>query len=326
MRILVIGAAGFIGQFLVRELSRAGHAVVGLDVNPDPADRSAMVEYRTGDLCARQDVLAAAQGTNLIITLAAKHHDFGVSREEFFFVNEKGTAVLLDVAQSAGIKQLVFYSTVAIYGTRNEPSTEDMEPQPDSDYGESKYAGEKLVYNWCAADKHRRAVIIRPTVIFGPNNYANVYNLIDTIYRKKFIFVGRGDNIKSVAYVENLIDATLFLMDRMEPGVQIYNYSDEPQMTIEQTVDTITSFLPHGIPKRKLPLWLAASFGGIFDRLGRITGKNYRITSARMRKFATPTHHKADKIRALGFQQRIETRDGFRRMVAWYLASRVHKR
>ncbi|MBE0433497.1 NAD(P)-dependent oxidoreductase [candidate division WOR-3 bacterium] len=325
MRILVIGAAGFIGQFLARRLAEDGHAVVGLDVNPNPPSTRDMLEYRTGDLCAREDVLAAAKGADLIITLAAKHHDFGVSREEFFHVNETGTEILLEVAGSHGIKKLVFYSTVAVYGTRNEPSTEDMEPRPDSDYGASKYAGEILIYKWCNGDKHRSAVIIRPTVIFGPNNYANVYNLIDTIYKRKFIFVGKGDNIKSVAYVENLVDATLFLMDRMNPGIQIYNYSDEPQMTIEQIVETITGFLPHGIPKKKIPLWLVTSFGSIFDCLARITGRNYRITSARMKKFATSTHHRADKIRALGFRQRIDTKEGFRRMVEWYLATQVNK-
>lgn len=324
MRILVIGAAGFIGQFLVRRLAEAGHAVVGLDVNPNPADRSAMIEYRTGDLCARNDVLAAAKGADLIITLAAKHHDFGVSREEFFFVNENGTAVLLDAAQSAGIGKLIFYSTVAVYGTRDEPSTEEMDPRPDSDYGESKYAGEKLIYDWCANDRTRSVVIIRPTVIFGPNNYANVYNLIDSVYRKKFMFVGDGHNIKSVAYVENLVDATLFLMSKMKPGMEIYNYSDEPQMTIEEIVNTIVSFMPHDIPSKKIPLWVAMSFGSIFDVLGKTTGRNFRITAARMKKFATPTHHKAERIRALGFRQPIETKEGFRRMVEWYLATQVH--
>ena len=288
-------------------------------------DTSDIFECHTGDLCSRDDVLKAARGTDMIITLAAKHHDFGVSREEFFQVNETGTEILLDVAGKIGVKNLIFYSTVAVYGTREEPSIESMEPKPDSNYGESKLAGEKLINRWCNADNHRSVVIIRPTVIFGPNNYANVYNLIDTIFKKKFMFVGNGHNIKSVAYVENLVDATLFLMNKMKPGVEIYNYSDEPQMTIEEIVNTIASFMPHDIPKKKIPLWVATSFGSIFDMLGKTTGKNFRITAARMKKFATPTHHKADKVRTLGFKQQIETKEGFRRMVEWYLATQVNK-
>jgi nucleoside-diphosphate-sugar epimerase len=325
MKILVIGSAGFIGQFLVRKLVDAKHFVTGLDVSPNPHDTNDIFECHTGDLCSRDDVMNAARGVDLIITLAAKHHDFGVSREEFFLVNETGTEMLLDVAGKLGVKNLIFYSTVAVYGTRDEPSTEDMEPKPDSNYGESKLAGEKLIYKWCDANRHRNVVIIRPTVIFGPNNYANVYNLIDSIYRKKFMFVGNGHNIKSVAYVENLVDATLFLLSKMKPGVEVYNYSDEPQMTIEEIVDTIASFMPHDVPSRKIPLWVAISFGSIFDILSKATDKNFRITAARMKKFATPTHHKADKVRSLGFRQPIDTKEGFRRMVEWYLATQVNK-
>lgn len=325
MKILVIGSAGFIGQFLVKKLVDAKHVVTGLDVSPNPHYTTGILECRTGDLCSRDDVMNAAQDADMIITLAAKHHDFGVSREEFFMVNETGTEILLDAAGKMGIKNLIFYSTVAVYGTREEPSTENMEPKPDSNYGESKLAGEKLIYKWCDADKHRSVVIIRPTVIFGPNNYANVYNLIDSIYRKKFMFVGNGHNIKSVAYVENLVDATLFLMNKMNPGIEIYNYSDEPQMTIEEIVNTIASFMPHDIPKKKIPLWVATSFGSIFDVLAKVTDKNFRITAARMKKFATPTHHKAEKVRALGFRQPIETKEGFRRMVEWYLTTQVGK-
>jgi len=325
MRILVIGSAGFIGQFLVSKLAAAKYEVVGLDVNPHPAEMKDICTCLSGDLGSYQDVTNAAQGADMVITLAAKHHDFGVSREEFFEVNEAGTQTLLDAVQALGIKKLIFYSTVAVYGSREEPSSEKMEPRPDSDYGESKHAGEKLIYRWCDVDKSRTAIIIRPTVIFGPKNYANVYNLIDQIYRKRFVFVGKGNNIKSVAYVENLVDATFFLMELMTSGVHIFNYSDEPQMTIKQIVDTIAGFLPHGVPRKKLPLWIATSFGGVFDFMGKITGHNYTITAARMKKFATATHHRADKIRELGFKQKVETKEGFRRMVEWYLATQVTK-
>ncbi|KPJ68661.1 hypothetical protein AMJ44_05865 [candidate division WOR-1 bacterium DG_54_3] len=325
MRILVIGSAGFIGQFLVRKLADANHEIVGLDVNPHPAEIHNICKCFSGNLCSRHDVMKAAKDVDMVITLAAKHHDFGVSREEFFKVNETGTQILLDVAGTLSLKKLIFYSTVAVYGTRAEPSTEEMDPCPDSNYGESKLAGEKLIYNWCDADKSRCVILIRPTVIFGPNNYANVYNLIDVIYKRKFVFVGSGENIKSVAYVENLVDATIFLMNKMNPGIQIYNYSDEPQMSIKEIVDTISKFMPHEVPERKLPLWLATTFGSIFDILARITGHNYPITAARMKKFATTTHHKADKIRSLGFQQKVDTEEGFRRMVEWYLEKHTSK-
>ena len=122
--------------------------------------------------------------------------------------------------------------------------------------------------------------------------------------------------------MENLVDATIFLIDKLKSGIQIFNYSDEPQMTIAQTVETIGNYIPHGIPKVKIPLVLAVVFGSVFDALGKLIKYNFPITGARMKKFATSTYHKADKIRTYGFEQKIETKEGFRRMVKWYMGSR----
>ena len=106
-----------------------------------------------------------------------------------------------------------------------------------------KLEAEKLVENWVAEDQDRRALIIRPTVIFGPRNKGNVYRLIRLINSGFYVPVGKGDNIKSIAYVENLVDATLFLMEKKFNGFEIYNYSDEPHISFRETVALIYRLL-----------------------------------------------------------------------------------
>ncbi|MDH7606104.1 MAG: NAD-dependent epimerase/dehydratase family protein, partial [Melioribacter sp.] len=239
-------------------------------------------------------MLSAGRDVDLVMFLAAKHHDFGITKEEYFRVNEGGTINLLNCMSKLNVKNLIFYSSVAVYGTQDEPTTEDSPLTPDTNYGLSKLAAERAILNWVKEDKERRVIIIRPTVIFGPENYGNVYNLIDKIYKKRFIFVGDGSNIKSVAYVENLVDAAIFLIEKLKPGVQIFNYSDEPQLTTKEIVDIITEFMPHRIPNFKIPLSLAASAGSIFDILAKVTGYNFPITATRIKKFNTATHHRAE--------------------------------
>ncbi len=290
-----------------------------MDIKEPPDELKSVCESLCGTILSQEDVIKSLHGVDLVISLAAKHHDFGITKEEYFRVNEGGTINLLNCMSKLNIKNLVFYSSVAVYGTQNEPTTEESPLLPDTDYGRSKLAAERAILRWAEENKDRRAIIIRPTVIFGPENYGNVYNLIDKIYKKRFIFVGDGSNIKSVAYVENLVDATIFLMEHLKPGVQIFNYSDEPQMTTKEIVDIITEFMPHGIPTFRIPLSLAVSVGSIFDILAKITGYNFPITAKRIKKFNTATHHKSDKIRQLGFEQKISIREGFRRMVEWYL-------
>lgn len=319
MNILIIGHMGFIGRYLCKRLIEKSHTIVGLDIKEPPEEQKTTCKNFIGDILSLDSLKNALQGVDLVISLAAKHHDFGITREEYFRVNQGGTINLLRCMAQKNIKKLIFFSSVAVYGTQTEPTTEQSPLIPDTDYGKSKLAAENEILKWIKEDKQRSVIIIRPTVIFGPENYGNVYNLIDKIYKKRFIFVGDGTNIKSVAYVENLVDATVFLMEHLIPGVQVFNYSDEPQMTTEQIVKIITEFMPHGIPHFKIPLSLAVSVGSIFDILAKIAGYNFPITAKRMKKFNTPTFHKSDKIRQLGFQQKISIREGFRRMVEWYL-------
>jgi nucleoside-diphosphate-sugar epimerase len=279
-----------------------------------------------GDILNPADIMKAAAGVDAIINLAAKHHDFGVSRDEFFSVNEQGTKNILECAGSLKINNFIFYSTVAVYGTVSAASTEETLPQPINNYGASKLAAEAVVRQWGKEDPSRQITIFRPTVVFGPENYANMYNLIDKVFKKRFIFVGNGENIKSVAYVENLTAATIFALERLKPGVRTFNYSDYPQLTSAQIVAAITKSLDCKIPGFKIPLKPALICASIFDVLGKITGYNFPITAQRIKKFNTPTQHNSDKIRAEGFCPPVAIEEGIRRMAQWYLQYRDVKR
>ncbi|TES92791.1 MAG: NAD(P)-dependent oxidoreductase, partial [Candidatus Cloacimonadota bacterium] len=157
MKILIIGYTGFIGQFLTKKLIEKVHKIIGLDLKLPSEAQKKYCECITGNILSTDDVLKAAQGVDMIITLAAKHHDFGVTREEFFKVNEGGTEILLNCVSKLGIKKIVFYSTVAVYGSQKEPTSESIPPAPDNDYGESKLAAEKLIQKWVKEDKNRCA-------------------------------------------------------------------------------------------------------------------------------------------------------------------------
>lgn len=321
MKVLIIGNSGFIGSFLTDSLVKAGHEVVGMDINA-PISKDNLSDFMLSDILDPEKIMKATQGTDAIIHLAAKHHDFGVSREEFFNVNVSGMRNILNCVTKLGIKKLIFYSTAAVYGNTTEYRTETTVLQPISPYGESKLAAERILCEWASQDEARQVVIIRPTVVFGPGNYANMYNLIDKIYKKRFIFVGKCDNVKSVAYVENLVEATVFLFERLRFGVHIYNYSDYPQMTAGEIVKTITKHLSYKVPNFRVPLKPGLAVASIFDILAKFTGYNFPITANRIKKFNTSTPHNSDKIRKEGFIPPVQLSEGFKRMVKWYLKNR----
>jgi len=315
MAILLTGGSGFIGSHFHNYLPNED--LINLDLNePSFACQSTFIQ---GDIRIEGDIRKAIQGRNIktIISLAAKHHDFGIGHDEYFDTNEDGTKMICKVAAEFGISEIIFYSSVAVYGLRQEISNENLEPKPDSPYGASKLAGEKVLEKWSREKPDRKVLIIRPTLVFGKNNMANMRNLIRQIDSGLYFHLGKADNIKSIAYVENVVQATLHLLHKMKPGVFIYNYADEPQLTTREIGNTIAEALSKKV-RLTVPKTLGVMMGVPFDIMIKLTGKNLPISSARIKKLSTPTHHSAQKLFSEGFKPKYSSEEGLKKMVEWY--------
>jgi nucleoside-diphosphate-sugar epimerase len=312
---LITGGSGFIGYHFQQTLDQK--TIVNLDlVAPQFSYGS---RYVQGDIrdpeCLRKALRAAP--IKQILCLAAEHKDFGISRPDYFRTNEHGTQVICDAATAADIDTIIFFSSVAVYGGLSGPSTELTRPAPDLPYGESKLAGEKVLEKWASEDPARRVLIIRPTVVFGERNFANMLRLIIQVDSNRYAHIGAADNIKSVAYVKNLVAATMYARARLEPGVHVFNYADGPQMSVRAIADTIADALKRRRPAT-LPYAVACPIGWAFDAAIKVTGRDLPISTARIRKALTETHHTAQKIHTLGFTPRFSSVEGLRRMVEWY--------
>jgi nucleoside-diphosphate-sugar epimerase len=319
-KLLLTGGSGFIGTHFHSVIP--AQEIINLDLNPPAIGTNA--SFIQGDIRREEDVAAAVRDKNvdLILSLAAKHHDFGVGHDEYFDTNEEGTAVICRVATRNNIRKIIFFSSVAVYGLRPEISNESMVPTPDSPYGASKLAGEKILEKWASEDPQRSVLIIRPTIVFGPYNMANMRNLIRQIDSGLYFHLGSADNIKSIAYVENLVAATLFLKDQMKPGVAVYNYADEPQLTTRQIANEIAEALGTKI-RITIPKPIGILFGFPFDLIIKLTGKNLPISTSRIKKLGTQTYHSARKLFDLGFKPKYSTVFGLRKMVEWYRKEQI---
>lgn len=320
MNICITGGSGFIGTYFCNALSSAGHRITVLDlIKPAaglPHDRFVQGDIR--DPVAANEALA---GCTTLINLAAAHHDFGIAHDTYFSVNELGSQVLCDAMDRLGVRDAIFYSTVAVYGTAAEPHHEHSPCNPDTPYGASKLAGEKVFQKWTQQGSDRRCLVIRPTVTFGPQNFANMYSLIRQIHRKRFVQVGPGVNIKSLSYVENLVAATLFLWQKSgRAAFDVYNFIDKPDFTSRQISEAIYDSLGWKFPSIRIPLGFALFAALPFDAVIGLTGRNLPISGARVRKlFNTQTKFEADKLAQSGFKTDIPLKEGIRRMVEWYV-------
>ncbi|MCA9300065.1 MAG: NAD(P)-dependent oxidoreductase, partial [Phycisphaerales bacterium] len=316
---------GFIGSHFWPLLRAAGVTPVLLDLHPAPWEVPSD-QFIQGDIRDRDTLRRAMEGCDRVLHLAAAHHDFGIERDTYFDVNERGTSLITEVMDEQGVRDICFYSTVAVYGDAPTPHEETTVPVPTTPYGESKLAGERVLDTWTAKGEDRRALVIRPTVTFGIDNYANMYSLIRQVQSGKYIQFGPGANIKSLSYVENIVEATMYLWERDWTGFDVFNYIDKPDLTSRQIAATVYESLGKKAPKATFPLWLGRLACIPFDLVIALTGKNLPVSSARLIKLTqTETKFEADKIQATGYEYRVPLREGIDRMVKWYLETGQHR-
>lgn len=323
MKILLTGCSGYIGSRLAPLLRDAGHSVVGLD--RERYQGQALDTFIHCDLMEPERYRDVLGGIEYICHLAAAKGDWGISDREYDRDNVQATRSLVEAARGAGIGRWLFYSTVSVLGPSTAPLDETAPRRPVNAYGRSKAACEALLEEYVAEVPGAHVVSLRPSVVFGPGNpdNTNIYRLIDAIYRRRFLMVGRGHGVKATSYIENLLDAHMFLMDRQlesaGSGHEVYHYVDAPGESTGTLVERIHRALGLKHPRLRLPLALAYPAALAGDAIAWVTNRDLPITSARVRKFCTPTNFSAARIRELGFSQRVANDEAMRRTVEWYL-------
>jgi len=303
MNILITGSNGFVGSRLMHYLEDKGNKVWGIDIS-EHCLREKHKNTINGDIRKIEDFdVFKDKEIQLIIHCAASKHDFGISVDEYYSNNEYGTEVVMKFAKKHSIKKIIYYSTVSCYGHKAVPCDETGPLMPDNEYGKSKLAGEKVIEKFVSEQPDLEVFFLRPSIIYGPNNFANMYNLIEMQHKKFWVTIGDGSHIKSMVSLENLIDMTYWCFDKFKPGIQIYNTLDKPYITVKKLMQIIASHKDFSMPTLVVPLGLAVGVGKFFDIIAKILKKDIPINSDRMRKFATSTEYYSEKIREDGYEQ-----------------------
>jgi len=295
--IALVGASGFIGTRLIDLIGKEN--CYNIDKNPSE---------KYNDITTIQDIrekhldFVFTNSTDTVVLLAAEHRDDVSPISLYYDVNVSGTRHVLDAMDQNGIHNIIFISSVAVYGLNKKNPDEQFPPDPFSHYGKSKWQAEKVLREWQQKDPDTKSLtIIRSTVAFGESNQGNVHNLLRQIASGKFLMIGRGQNRKSMAYVGNVAAFIKFCLETKTNGLRILNYTDQPDLTMNELVLQAEESLNRKLPSLRLPYWLGLTGGLCFDLLNRITGKKFPITSVRIRKFCATTQFDASLAHSIGF-------------------------
>jgi len=311
MRILVTGAAGFIGSSVCDRLLADGHQVLGVDNfnafydpvikgrNIAAAEKHPDFECIRGDICDRRAVARAFDrfAPERVIHLAAwagvrpSIENPAISQR----VNIEGLLVLLEQCRRSGVDRLVLATSTSVYGARKAVPFGEDDPvdNPISPYAATKKAGELLCYTW----HHLHGLhthCLRFFTVYGPRQRPEMAihrfaRLIDG--GQTLTLFGDGTSSRDYTYIDDIVDGVVASVERVD-GYRIYNLGESETTTLVELV----------------------------DHIGRALGKAPKVQHAPMqpgdvpRTFADITRARAE----LGYAPTVKIAEGITRFAEWF--------
>ena len=256
MRVMVTGAAGFVGSHMVDRLLSAGHSVAGLDNMSTGQQRfleSAMVHpqftFHQADLLDRKSLGHAMEGAELVVHLAANADvRFGTEYpRKDLDQNTIATWNVLETMREQGSKRIVFSSTGSVYGEPDIFPTPETCPFPiqTSLYGASKLAAEALIQAY-SEGFGLQGYIFRFVSILGERyTHGHVFDFYQQLaeHPEHLHVLGNGHQRKSYLYVHDCIDAILTAIDRADDKVNIFNLGTDDYCEVNDSIGWICGHL-----------------------------------------------------------------------------------
>lgn len=290
-RVLVTGANGFVGRQLCAELIRREYRVKAAVRTPDALDAVEQTAV-VGQIDGRTDWTHALGGVDVVIHLAARVH---VMKEvaadplaEFRKVNVQGTEHLARQAASAGVKRLVYVSSIKVNGeetTGRLSYTEQDEPMPQDSYGVSKWEAEQVLYR-VAAETGLEIVVVRPPLVYGPNVKGNFAQMLKALRYGVPLPLASVHNQRSLVYVGNLVDALIVCAGHPEAAGQTYLVSDGEDVSTPCLLRQLGAAIGHPARLLRCPAALLKLAGGLVgrpDQMDRLLG-SLQVDSSKIRR------------------------------------------
>ena len=320
MKVLVTGASGFVGRGLLPRLTAAGHTGLATGRTPPGLLPAGWRGVARADVLA--DSLPEAEdtgGIEAVVHLEVRQHiprPTPADVASFELVNVGGTQDWLDWAARHGVRRFVCVSSIKAVAPASSPRLEDAPLETAANYGGSKARAEERVRRWAADDYHRSARILRPAPVYGPGNEANLAAFVRQIISGKPCLVGRGATQKSVVARTNLAAAIGFALEHAGTGCETFNVSDRETFSLEELAGIIARLASAPAPRR-VPEVLARLCAPVGDLFCSLTGRDFPLTSARLRALVEVSVFPCDKLLAAGYVHPCSTSDALLEMLHW---------
>lgn len=320
--VLVTGATGAVGPLVVEAFNKEGYFIRTLSISSPPAGIwPDGVEALTGDVTDPAVVNAAVEGVDVVVHLAALLHIIHAPptlREKYERINVGGTANVVAAACRAGVKRLVFFSTIAVYGPSNgRILTEETTPRPVTLYAQTKLAAERIVLAARGVDDRPMGVVLRLGAVYGPRVKGNYRSLVRSLARSRFIPLGRGANRRTLVYDRYAARAAVLAAVHPAAAGRIFNVTDGQVHTVNAIIGTLCDALGRRPPRLTLPAGPVRGLAGLLERSAGICGIRPPIARMTIDTYLEDVAVDGGRFREqLGFVPQYDLTSGWRETVA----------
>ena len=324
MNILITGATGFIGGFIVDEALSRGMQV-WVAVRPTSSRKylsDPRIQFLELNLSDKEQMKRQMDGLRFDYVVHAAGATKCLHAEDFFRSNTEGTKNLVQalMEQQMPLKRFVFVSSLSVYGpvAEQQPYREicgDDTPQPNTAYGRSKLAAEQYI----ESIEGFPYVILQPTGVYGPRE-RDYFMMAKSIKSHTDFSVGYKPQDLTFVYVLDVVQAIFLALDCQKTGGK-YMLSDGEVYSSRTFSDLIHRELGHPwLLRIKAPIWLLRIITFCGEYIGRMTGKISALNNDKY-NIMKQRNWRCDikpAMSELGYKPKYQLDEGVRLTIKWY--------
>ncbi|HEX5574286.1 MAG TPA: NAD-dependent epimerase/dehydratase family protein [Gemmatimonadales bacterium] len=318
--VLVTGATGFTGGYLVRALVDAGYPVRAIVRSATKATSLPRgVDVVEADIRDPAAVLPAAEGIGIVYHLAAAYREAAHREASYREVNVGATRNLLEAAAVHGVERFVHCSTVGVLGHVATPPADETTPySPGDPYQRTKCEAEVLALTY-ARDRGVPVTVARPTAIYGPGD-RRLLKMFRMIANRTFVMLGKGDIYYHMVYIDDLVDGLRLLAHHPAAVGEVFILGGERYYSLETIAGMVARYLDVPPPRLRLPAWPAQMAGTLCEKICIPFGIEPPIYRRRVDFFTKSRAFSIEKARrVLGYDPKISLEVGLQRTLDWCL-------
>jgi nucleoside-diphosphate-sugar epimerase len=319
--VLVTGGTGAVGQAVVQALCNAEYKVRSFSIDaPSSGLFPQGVEVLVGDVTDQTAVHYAMLDVDAVIHMAALLHIVNPPlelREKYERINVGGTATVVEAAMKAGVKRVVLFSTIAVYGSSDGCIFNEMSStHPDTFYGQTKRAAELIVLAAKGSDGQPLGSVLRLGAVYGSRVKGSYERLIHALARCRFIPVGNGLNRRTLVCDKDVGQAAVLAVSHPAAAGRIFNVTDGTFHTLKDIIESICSALGRKPPRLSLPSGLSSVLAGVIENIGRSMGLKPPAIRAMIDKYTEDIAVDGTLIKKeLGFVPEYDLKTGWKETI-----------